>query len=1003
MFDALERLLFWFSSFFLQTDADALCQIDHPLNDHTFVTNTGSLLTFFKVVGSRRHIGSKEFDEQSAAMARELAVFFNAGSGGRQHSFLFGFRFDQAGGRASLIETMTPSVRTAMRFGADFKWVFDDRLEALVPYVTDEIAVFGLYTHRAGMTPAELKRAQEDRGKAYEQMLKSGIKLNKNTQMSVMSPPALLVSRHNAALATLEDRVASPGGQVRVMLERMDCHQAGRMMRRFADAEDVSRKWKPQLTSDVKGVVDLPRKGEGPILFPMRLGRQVIVDKARQLFHDAELSRRGRYFYASLVMEIAPQDGETDDDTPDFNALAKELRDDIPWQVHFDLVPNGEKTNQLERTFANIFGAAGDHNKSIKAGWDQISEMKRQGIYVPALRAIFSTWAKTERECVDRAAYLRTKIESWGRTVVTNETGAPNSAFLASIPGYSTSIPAKFLPGPLPAFARMMPAFRPSSIWEAGQVVCHTAEGRAYPINLGSSDQNFWGTLVFAPTGSGKSFFMNMLNTGALFSPGLTELPMITVIDKGPSAKGMVNLAKAMLPPNLAEQVVYLRPTAGDSSFIVNPFDTQLGCDRPLPADHDFCCALLMAMAPNLGDEGGKFVSKVVDVLYDYYSRTSPTGRKWQPSLNPKIHAKLEHIGITYDENKPVRVWAIVDAFFKRGMLNDAAEAQLYAVPTLTDVTTVLGSDPRVSSEYDKATNGKGERIIDIFTRNIIAAQQQYSLFVGASRFKGSERVMVIDTAGLAAASQSEEGKRRYGVTLLFARRLGARNFFLDEEEIVDICPPDYAEYHSNRAQKIRSELKFLEYDEIHNARGISAVQELLQKDAREGRKYNIVTVLSSQELDDFPKALVNNSYNFFIMGVGSSTASTELKACFELSDSEIRAIERDCTGPGKFFAMFKTKKGTLSQVLYTKPGPIEKWAFSTTSNDMTLRDALYDEFGVRNTLTFLAREFPSGTARPLIDTLRMNMGEDAPEDGITAAVLAKIKPKLEKFLFEAA
>ena len=745
MLDTLERGLYWFSSFGLQSDVDAICHLDHTLDDHTFVTTGGSLLTFFNVVGSRRYVGRPEFDQQSAALGRELVTLLKAGFGGKQHSLVFGFRVDRAGGRSRLIEMFGPSVQTARRFGADADWLFKDRLEALSKHVSDEVAVFGVMTHRAGLTPAETKRVLEDRQAKMNKMAKDKIKFNKNTQLSMLPPPSLMVSRHSAAVNTIEQKIAATGGGVKVMIDKMNCRQAGRMMRRFVEAGEVPGNWAPRITSDFKGGLASTRNGEpSHMIFPERFSRQIVTEKYSSIFGDAEITKRGKYYYASLIVDVPPQDGEYDDDTPSFSDLANEIGNEMPWQVHFDVSPNGLQTNQMEKMFSGIFGAAGDHNKSIKAAWMELDQMGRDGVYVAALRGIFSTWATSEREVVDRLAFLRSKIEAWGQTVVTNESGDPAAAMLGSVPGFSGKMPANYLPGPMASYVRMMPMFRPSSVWSAGQLVCHTNEGRPYPIALGTSLQNFWGTLVFAPTGSGKSFMMNMMNSGALFSPGLTELPMITVIDKGPSAKAMIDLAKAMLPKHLAEQCAYLRPTSSDASFVVNPFDTQLGCDKPMPADRDFCSTVLLAMAPNLGNEGGKFVNLVVDVLYDYYSRRSPTAKRWQATLNEGLTAKLSQIGIELDELKPIRIWNIVDAFYEKGMLAEAAEAQLYAVPVMTDISTVLGTDPRIKSEYAKATASNGELIIDVFARNLNAALQQYKLFVGVSRFKGQERVMVI-------------------------------------------------------------------------------------------------------------------------------------------------------------------------------------------------------------------------------------------------------------------
>lgn len=990
MFDTLERGLHWLSSFALHGDVDSYCQLDHCLDDHTFVTSTGSLLTLYQLVGSRRLIGTDEFQSQSLALSGVLAKFLRAGYGGKQHSVLFGFRSDKDSGRDRAIELLDPSVKTAKRFGADSDWVFGDRLDAIAKHVIDEVAVFGVLTHRAGFTPAELERAVEDTVERRAKLRKSGEKLSHHTQMSTMGPVSLLVSRHNATLATIEDAISNPGGRVKVMLQRQTCHQASRLMKRFLEAGPVGSNWRPQLMGDKPSGMVNSRDGEAKtIAMPKRLSRQIVSEKLTAVFSDAEMVKKGVFHYGSLVLDILPQE----DVTPSFSELASSIGGEVPWQVHFQIAPNGMTFKQLEKFFSSVFGAAGDHNKRIKAAWDELRHLQADGEYIAALRTVFTTWSKESKKCVDNLAFLRSKIESWGQTVVTNETAAPSAAFLASSPGFSGQMPADFLPGPISNLSRMMPAFRPSSVWNAGQMLLHTKEGRPYPIALGSTLQNYWGTLLLAPTGYGKSFLLNMFNTGAAFSPGLTELPLITIIDKGPSAKGMLDLLKAMLPPHLAAQCAYLRPTQGDASFTCNPLDTQLGCDKPMASDKDFCNALLSTMAPNLGPEGGKFVNKVIEVLYDYFDRRSPTARKWQPGMNPKLHQLLPRIGINYNESAPPRVWNIVDAFFDAGLVDEATEAQLHAVPTLPDINSVINSDTRIKSEYAGAKIGD-EPIVNVFLRNITSAMGQYKLFCGVSRFKGAERIMVIDTEGLAASSSSEEGKRVYAVSLLFARRLGARNFFIHPTDIADITPPRYAAWHKLRAQKIREQLKFLEYDEIHNARGIGAVQELLQKDAREGRKYNIVCILSSQELDDFPKELVNNSYNFFILGAGTGTAAREIQNRFDLSDSEISALLRECTGPGKFFAMFKTEKGTLSQILYSRPGPIEMWAYSTSANDTAVRDALYLKFGTKRTLQFLAKEFPGGSARPMIEKMRLQMGEDASDDGITQAILGNLMPK---------
>lgn len=995
MVELLERVLYSLVSLNSGGDVDELCQIRAPLDDTTLVTTNDSLLTMFRVAGSRRHIGSVEFDAQAQAMVSALVPLLKAGQGGRQHSLVVGFRSSPERGVDVLKQIFLPSISTAQRLNADASFLYKDKLAAMAPACVEEIVLLGLMTHKSGLSPSETERWVQYRAKQSKQRALSGVVIDEEMTQSPASPPPLMVSRHMAAVASLEGKIGGEGSAVQVMLDKLDCHAAVALMRRFLDADAFDPKWRPYLLGDRPGATSARRAlktfDQG---LPMRIGRQLITESLHEKLADAEIVRRGRMYYASVTIDVCPQE----DPMPSFSELSSSIGTMIPWQVNFDLSPNGMDFNRLERFMAAFVGAAGEHNKAIKRAFDQLEEMKAAGVYIGAIRIILATWARTEAGCVDNVSFLKSKVEGWGQAVASNESGAPAHAFVATAPGFARSIPAVYLPAPMDAITRMLPVFSPASIWSSGQLVLFTREGRPYPINLGSPAQNFWGTLIFAPTGSGKSFLMNMLNAGVLFTPGSSELPMCTIIDKGPSAKGVVSLAKALLPPELADQVVYWRPTPTDINFCVNPFDTQLGCDKPLSADRDFLSALLGGIAPNLGPEGGKFIGRVIDVAYDYFSRTSVTGKRWQWNTVARLSEKLASVGIEYNEDSPPRVWAVVDAFFAAGMIEEAGEVQQHAVPQMSDLTQIL-FDRRISDVYGQAPSASGEPIVKVLERNLIAAANEYKVFYGLTRHKSTARFVVVDIEGMASASTSEEGARRFGLMMLFARRLGARNFFLHPDDVKDVCPPLYLEYQMDRAQKIKEQLKFLEYDEIHNAKGIGAVQHLLQKDAREGRKYNVVAILSSQDLGDFPEDLVKNSYNFFIMGAGSAISGRELQSTFDLTDSEREVIMTECTSPGKVFGMFRTNRGQLSQLLYTRAGPLEIWAYNTSATDMALRDALYERMGVKSALLFLAKTFPGGSARPYIEEMRRTMdAKKSSDESITNIVIGKLEPRIEAF-----
>ena len=60
--------------------------------------------------------------------------------------------------------------------------------------------------------------------------------------------------------------------------------------------------------------------------------------------------------------------------------------------------------------------------------------------------------------------------------------------------------------------------------------------------------------------------------------------------------------------------------------------------------------------------------------------------------------------------------------------------------------------------------------------------------------------------------------------------------------------------------------------------------------------------------------------------------------------------------------AQFSTKNGINIQLLTLTLGPIELWAFSTTAEDVLVRNRLYKQLGPENARLFLASVYPNGS-----------------------------------------
>jgi len=112
------------------------------------------------------------------------------------------------------------------------------------------------------------------------------------------------------------------------------------------------------------------------------------------------------------------------------------------------------------------------------------------------------------------------------------------------------------------------------------------------------------------------------------------------------------------------------------------------------------------------------------------------------------------------------------------------------------------------------------------------------------------------------------------------------------------------------------------------------------------------------------------------------------------VSEEAIRRLQREAVGPGpeggNFLALFKTKVGFVVQLLTNTVGPIEMWAFSTTQEDVALRNRLYKRIGPYAARKLLAEHFPLGSALETIELMRSELSEK--ED---VSVVEKLANKL--------
>jgi intracellular multiplication protein IcmB len=137
-----------------------------------------------------------------------------------------------------------------------------------------------------------------------------------------------------------------------------------------------------------------------------------------------------------------------------------------------------------------------------------------------------------------------------------------------------------------------------------------------------------------------------------------------------------------------------------------------------------------------------------------------------------------------------------------------------------------------------------------------------------------------------------------------------------------------------------------------------------LETAGRESRKWNLSIGLYSQHFKDYPEIITELATSVIVLGVGTQKGLNWLCDKFGFKSS-LRFSLKNLGKPGpkgaSFVGLFKTSQGDVYQTLTNTISPMAIWAFSSTSEDRRVRNALYEKLGLRKTLKLLARQYPGG------------------------------------------
>lgn len=944
-------------------------ELETILNPTTIVAKDGSMATIFEVYGATKFIGNEEIAEIEESLYSALTSSLQK----EGHQLQFVFSKDKDRIKTHIRETLEPYKKATRNLDLSMDDMFDSKVEHLADFCAYE-SCFLVVWSKPELIKENLKAQQEENAKRAAEA-----PLFIDAQNIILEYDRL-ESTHAAFCQVIESSFRDAD----INVERLHVRKAIKEVRRSVSHSYTSPEWEPSLPmlvsefDDLNGI-SIPMKDEKSL----RRNEQDISDLlwpsiSDQIFPvdvdivDSSTIKMGDKYVSSMYIDVPPQN------VSPFKKLLDSIDGDTPIQISFTLESGGLNKAKLKAMAASILAVTNAGNKMVRDSINDLRERELEGESIIKISINAITWSKDEKELNVRKQVVLKKMQNWGNAQVVFNSIDPIEGVLSTCPALTYKPASNPALAPLIDVIKMLPLSRQSHVWRTGSVLFRTYDGKLFPFQPGSSMQTTWNDLIFAIPGSGKSVLMNAMNLAAVIQPGSKSLPLIGIIDIGPSSSGLIQLIKDALPENKKHLAIYKR-IQNTPEFAINVFDTHLGCRKPTPSDYSFLQNFLTLIMTPAGAtkpyaSTDAMVLKIIKKAYDEYSDDPDSKpKRYNFGTDSEVDKKLAEYNIEAEE-KGYSWWRVVDELFERNEIHLASRAQRYAVPLLEELVNIANSSPAIKDAYSKPKIETGENMLDLFARSISEAVQQYPMLNLPTQFDIAEsRVISLDLDEVAKGSDPASVKQT-GIMYMLARSVVGKKFKISKDEMLASANEKYLEYHLKIAKEMRETRKRLCMDEFHRTSGIPSVRNQVITDMREGRKWNLQVALASQMIGDFDKDMRDLSTGTFVMSGGSGSYE-ELTNIFKFNKTTSQIAKKELTGPSPrgvpFIYNCKTNVGDYSQFLYSTISPVELWAFNTTAEDVALRDKLVEELGsALEARRILSDSFKGGSAKKKIEAL---------------------------------
>lgn len=699
-------------------NSEDYCEIETVDGGSTIVFKNRAMMTLIRYDGLLSTIGEEVFIEMIDTISDEIKGLMRDKTGYRIGCV---FRKD-LDAQSSLRRVEAIQKQTTRNVNLDLDDLIEENIDIYRNSVYDEEVYFALITQPSILDKVEQESADEQRAGYNAPAMK--------TAQNMMAPIEVLRAKHSSFVEKFLSTLSHDDFYVKAEVINVLSGLAAIRHQVVPDLSDKS--WLPSvaLGTDVADKLGIPsyrtplrwptsdNKDDLSYLLPPPLPKQIMSNSVHVLgpkdgVPPYTIATGGRLF-STVLMNIPPSQPDVFDSL--FNAFNQSSSVDnrgvqrtMPWSITYMITGDGMADSNLKMLLKDIIATVPPStNENMRAAYNQLAYLKKNEEAIVGVQISAMTWTEDTPEGRKKLRNRKTRLthimESWGNMNVIDNIGDPVMAWQSNILGLSDKHHGPKGAAPLPRALELLPLTRPASPFESGTVLFKTLDGKLMLHEKFSSSMNTWVSCIVGTPGSGKSVYLNNILTETCMMPGIERLPHITIIDKGISSTGFINLIRDALPNNQKHLAVSkkLRKT---EPFAINPFDIKVGLRQPLEFEKNQMVSFLTALLtpaeaedPYTGTQA--FVSFLVEQVFRLIQEDSSDGdpKMYIHGYNRELDEYIDKYEVIEFKTREVEA---ID-----GSVTVEVDRDDYKQISAFELTQTLH---RMGGEYDPGTDGRIE------------------------------------------------------------------------------------------------------------------------------------------------------------------------------------------------------------------------------------------------------------------------------------------------------